>query len=494
MDAQTNQHAERILVVDDELYIREILSELLSSEGYVVHTVENGQVAFEQLCTQPYDLVITDIKMPVMGGMELLSKIHEHNIKVMIIMMTAHGTIETARDSIKKGAYDYILKPWKIDELIMTIQRALEKGRLERENIQLKEALGHYKISEAMSSTLSLNAILKMIVDFAKREVEADCVNLVLCNPEDETFTSEIVDADGSHIDASVLDGILDYPALLKELRNGGRVLLSKSELGRFLRTSEPAAARLYALISVPLALQGTINGMLNVFSFTEGRAFQEGQRKALYILASRAAQAIENAKLHQSLKQAFHETIEGLAYAIEAKDPYTLGHSRRVTHYCEQIARQMQLPEEEVEKLTWAAILHDIGKIGLRIEALNKKGPLTEEEWRVFKSHPSKGRTILEPIRFLKEIIPIVYHHHERYDGKGYPEGKKGDEIPISARILAVADSFDAMTSTRAYREALSKEAAVKELKVNAGTQFDPGVVEAFLKVLATTEANVPS
>lgn len=477
--------AERILVVDDEAYIREVLADLLISEGYTVRTVENGQAAFEELCRDTYDLVITDIKMPVMGGMELLGRIREHNIKVMTVMMTAHGTIETALDSMRKGAYDYILKPWKVDEMLLIVQRALEKGRLERENIQLKEALGHYRISEAISSTLSLEAILKMIVDFAKRELEADGVSLLLCDVEDGTMHPEIVDSDPARVDTSVLVEDLDYAAILEELRNGSRVLVSRKDIERFVKDGSAAASSLTSMVSVPLAVQGKINGMLNVFSFTKGMEFHEGQRKALYILASRAAHAIENAKLHQSLKQAFHQTIEGLAYAIEAKDPYTLGHSRRVTEYSEKIARKMGLPEEEVEKVTRAAILHDIGKIGLRIESLNKKGSLTEEEWEVFRSHPRKGRTILEPIRFLRELIPVVYHHHERYDGKGYPEGKKGEEIPLGARILAVADSYDAMTSTRAYRQALSKEEATRELEAHAGTQFDPAVVRAFLEVL---------
>jgi putative nucleotidyltransferase with HDIG domain len=474
-----------VLVVDDEPYIREILYDLLGSEGYAVNTVENGLQALEELRRQQYNLVITDLKMPVMGGVELLNKIKENNLKIMTIIMTAHATIETAIDTMKKGAYDYILKPFKIDEIIMVVQRALEKERLERENVQLKEALGHYRISEAMSSTLSLERVLEMIVEFAKKEVEANGVSLMLRGREDGGLCTEVVALDVGEMPAKDLDAMLDYAGILKELEQGNEVLFSKNDLANFVNREVPVAQRLQSLVSVPLAMRGKIDGMLNVYSFTEGVEFHEGQRKALYILASRAANAIENARLHEELKEIFRQTIEGFAFAIEAMDPYTLGHSRRVTQYSERIARQMGLSEKEVEKISHAATLHDIGKIGMRIESLNKKGNLTEEEKKMFRSHPKKGCTILEPISFLQTLIPIIYHHHERYDGLGYPDGKAGEEIPLEARILAVADSYDAMTSTRAYRGAMSREEAIQELKKNAGTQFDPGVVEAFMKVL---------
>ena len=479
---------QRILVVDDERHIREVLSDLLVSEGYAVHAVEHGRAALEELRREQYGLVITDLKMPVMGGVELLNQIKQQNIKVVTIIMTAHGTIETAIDTMKNGAYDYILKPFKIDEMVLLVQRALEKRRLERENIQLKEALGHFQISEAMSSTLSLERVLQMIVGYAQREVEANGVSLILCNRDNGDLRSELAVIDVPGIGTEDLDGMLDYDAILRELEYGRDVLLSRKDLITYLKNEIPAAKMLQSMVSVPLAMRGKITGMLNVFSFADGMEFHEGQRKALYILASRAANAIENARLHEELKEVFRQTIEGLAFTIEAKDPYTLGHSRRVTYYCEQIARKMGLPEKELEKISRSAILHDIGKIGLRMESLNKKGSLNDEEKEIFRSHPKKGCTILEPITFLRELIPIIYHHHERYDGLGYPEGKAGEDVPIGSRILAVADSYDAMTSTRAYREALSKEAAINELKANSGTQFDPAVVDAFLLILEDT------
>jgi putative nucleotidyltransferase with HDIG domain len=204
-----------------------------------------------------------------------------------------------------------------------------------------------------------------------------------------------------------------------------------------------------------------------------------------LSIFASRAASAIENAQLYQRLQQTLQETIQGLVTALEAKDRYTSGHTKRVTEYAIMTARGLDFNREDTEKIRRAALLHDIGKIGVHMEALNKVEKLSAKEYEAFKQHPRQSRLILEPIQFLRDIIPIVEAHHERWDGQGYPNGLKGEDIPLGARILAIADSFDAMTSDRPYRKALSRQMAVKELREKAGSQFDPDLVEVFIREL---------
>jgi putative nucleotidyltransferase with HDIG domain len=475
----------RILVVDDEPVIREVLSDLLTSQGYVVRAVENGALALEELMQNPYNLVLTDLKMPVMGGEELLAKLAENNIKKMVIVLTAFATVETAIQTMKKGAYDYVMKPFKIDEITLIVRRALEKERLERENIQLKEAQRLYQISEAMGSTLSLDRLLTIIIQSAKKESEADVVHLVLWDHEKGGWYSKICDADDPDVTPQEIDDLLDLETMGKAHASGTAILFPPTGPQPYVRGSLNAGRRLHSFVSVPLGIRGQVTGMLNVLSFNQRRIFLEGDRRTLYILASRAANAVDNARLHQELKSVFLQTIEGFAYALDAKDPYTHGHSRRVTRYSELIARGMGLDESEVEKLRNAAILHDIGKIGLRLEALNKPHPLSEEERRMFETHPQKGCKILAPIQFFEELTPIIFHHHEHYDGTGYPEGKGGEQIPLGARILAVADAYDAMTSDRPYRKAMSLEEAVQELRTHAGTQFDPRVVQAFVSIL---------
>ena len=481
----TVEERPEILVVDDEPIIRDVLTDLLTSQGYAVDTAENGSVALQKITERRYNLVLTDLKMPVMGGADMLAALAGRQLKVMVIIMTAFATVETAIQTMKNGAYDYIMKPFKIDELLLVVQRALDKERLERENIQLKEVQRLYQISEAMTSTLTLGSVLRIILETAKQEVEADAVSLVLWNEQEGRWQSEMANVEIPGMQEEDLEGVLDYETLRQSHASGRPVLLAPRDVERFTRRTIDSGRRLYSVVSVPLSFRGRISGMLNLFSFTAGRVFQEGQRKSMVILAGRAASAVENARLHEELKEVFLQTIEGFAFAIDAKDPYTLGHSRRVTQYSGWIADRLGLDEKEVQKIRHAAILHDIGKIGLRLESLNKPGRLSQEEIESFRAHPETGKRILAPIRFLSDLVPVLYHHHERYDGGGYPQGKAGEEIPLGARILAVADSYDAMTSDRPYRNAMTVEQAIREIKMHSGSQFDPGIVNAFIAVL---------
>lgn len=186
-----------------------------------------------------------------------------------------------------------------------------------------------------------------------------------------------------------------------------------------------------------------------------------------------------------KKLHDYFYRAMESLVRLLEAKDAYTRGHSGRVAKYTEKSALKMNFPQEEVESLRKIAKVHDIGKLGIPKSILNKKEKLTEEDWKTIQEHPGIGEKILRPVVFNEEMLAIVRGHHERYDGKGYPDGIKGDDITISSQIVSVADTYDAMTSTRAYRLSLSKEEAIEELKKNSGIQFNSRIIEAFLKVL---------
>ena len=184
-------------------------------------------------------------------------------------------------------------------------------------------------------------------------------------------------------------------------------------------------------------------------------------------------------------LERGYFEIVRMLAKILEERDPYTLGHSERVSELSVKIAKEMGLRGKILEILKNAGLLHDIGKIGVRDSVLLKKGPLTEEEWEEIKAHPKMGADILRSSGFLEELIPLIEEHHERWDGKGYPKGLKGEEIDLGARILAVADAFDALTSDRAYRKRFPPDEAIRILKEGAGVQWDPKVVDALIRVL---------
>ncbi|MCG2740698.1 MAG: response regulator [Syntrophaceae bacterium] len=196
-----------------------------------------------------------------------------------------------------------------------------------------------------------------------------------------------------------------------------------------------------------------------------------------------------EHAQLRENIEQNYLDTLEVLISVIEAKDFYTRGHSEGVSKYAFAIAKEMKLSSGETERIRAAGLLHDIGKIAIDKQILLKNGPLSGEERKVVQNHCECGVKILRPAAFLGEILPIVHQHHERFDGKGYPQGLKGDEIDPGARILAVADSFEAMTSARSYRSAMPFEEAVDEIRRLAGTQFDPEVMEAFLTAVKKIE-----
>ncbi|MFH0877200.1 MAG: HD domain-containing phosphohydrolase [Candidatus Omnitrophota bacterium] len=209
--------------------------------------------------------------------------------------------------------------------------------------------------------------------------------------------------------------------------------------------------------------------------------------QKQNLLLARRIEESTKNlSKLYEDLKETYMRTIKALAHAIDARDHYTFSHSDNVTLYAEMIAKQMNVDMSYIEDIKDACQLHDLGKIGVHDSVLSKPGMLSPEEFEEIKLHSQKGAQILEPLKFLERVIDIVRHHHERWDGKGYPDGIKEEQIPLGARVMAVADSYDAMVSARPYRKVgLSKQEAVEEVKKNSGVQFDPKVVEAFLKIV---------
>lgn len=195
--------------------------------------------------------------------------------------------------------------------------------------------------------------------------------------------------------------------------------------------------------------------------------------------------------QLYMDMRENYLNTVEALVQALEAKDTYTSGHSARVGKLAVAIAEGIEMSEDKIEFLKYAAVLHDVGKIGVSETILNKEDKLLDPEWEIIRSHPVMGQTIIKSIKFLFDIGQIVRHHHERYDGKGYPDGIKGEEIPLESRIIAVADTYDAITSDRSYRKGKTHEEAIEELKRVAGTQLDPELVEVFCKVVTCESAS---
>lgn len=497
-----------ILVVDDDPEIVDILTDLLELRGYGVGSAANGALALKELDRQDYDLMLTDINMPVMNGMELIRLVHEREKAPVIIVITAYASIQSAIDAIKHGVYDYITKPFKFEIVTNAVEKALERQYLQRENVNLKEMMALYQASESISSQFCLEEVVKVLFESAASFTKADFMALYL-------------DDDSSDNGAFVLS----QRKLFQPMQQSHRYLLNSlpKQLSKavaeehFTRYSskifqgqDPLLATLFAdtqgttqfssMMVFSLKARNRLVGVFILVSFQPGVTFSDKLRRSFYMLVSKAAACIENSYLYNNLQKHYIETVESFAQALEAKDSYTHGHSRQVSLYAGLIARQLDFSSAEIASLEQAAILHDIGKIGISDAILNSRGKLSQSELEEIRKHPLKGRNIVEPISSLAAIADVVYYHHEHWDGGGYPEGLTAHKIPLMSRIIGIADAFDAMTSKRPYRLPLSIKEALLELRKESGQQFDPDLVEIFIaqryevrKLLSDFQSNVP-
>ncbi|MBU1239648.1 HD-GYP domain-containing protein, partial [Myxococcota bacterium] len=345
--------------------------------------------------------------------------------------------------------------------------------------------------SETIASSRNVHEILSEILQASLDEMDADYIAL-------QTFEEfSIPDLFEERFKLESLRGAfsLNLPEMRAALASSGSIIAEGLEINKYITLTQAELVPV-SLMATTLRVSNITLGFLTALSFSKKTHFREGHRKFLSILGTKAASSLENFRLIDELKEAnrelteanqaiqenFRQTILGFARAIEQNDPYTRGHSDRVAQYSRMIAENLDLGDQFVEDITFAGQLHDIGKIGISPQKLNKAGKLNAPEIRMFRRHPEMGKRILEPIPFMRHLIPGVYCHHEKYDGTGYPQGLKEEEIPLMGRIIAVADTYDAMTSDRSYRKALSFDVALDELKRNSGTQFDPDMVVAFL------------
>jgi putative nucleotidyltransferase with HDIG domain len=347
------------------------------------------------------------------------------------------------------------------------------------------------ELAGLITSTLDTREIRKRAIEAATCLVHAETGSLLLIDKETGELFFEVALGEKGDILKEIRlargQGIAGWVA------EKGEPLIIRDAVSdpRFFGgADEKSAFTTKNMVCVPVKTRDKALGVLQAINKKEG-TFDDEDRAGLVALANQVAIAIENAGLFQELKETFYETSQALAETIEKRDPSTGGHTQRVMYYCMALGREMGLAESEVERLKLAAILHDIGKIGIRDSILLKNDRLDEAETEKMNEHAALGAGILRNVRKLLDIVPVVRGHHERFDGTGYPDKLKGEEIDPLARIIAVADAYDAMTNDRPYRRALSREAALDELKKGSGLQFDAEVVAHFVNVLPELVVN---
>ena len=362
--------------------------------------------------------------------------------------------------------------------------------KLEKIEEKAKRLVLLSKLGRILNSTLDHQEVRRRAMEAATQLMKAEVGSLLLIDEEKQQLYFEVALGDKEEavktITLGMGEGIAGWVA-----KNGRPLIVNTPEKDpRFYKgADERTEFKTRNIMCVPVKVKDRVIGVLEAINKKRGEKFDREDLFLFVSLADQVAIALDNARLYEELEEMFFQTAESLADAIEKRDPYTGGHTQRVTSYSLAIARHLQLKSSEKRFLKIAAVLHDVGKIGIEDQILRKPEPLSPEEYNTIKRHTSMGAEILEHIRQLRDIIPGVKYHHEQMNGKGYPDGLKGEEMPVIAKIVAVADTYDAMTTDRPYRKALSKEVAMGELRRCAGAQFDRQVVEAFVKAYESGE-----
>ena len=483
---------EKILIVDDQPAELEMMQEILDREGYETVAVGSGEEAL-QLAPQAFDLLLTDIVMPHMGGLELIQAFQEVSPETVPVLITGYASIETARAAIQHGAYDYIVKPFDRAELCTAVAKALERKKLADENIRLKELVGLYRVSQSMVRSEDQREVLKFILNSGISQTKSSGGAILLFDSLKRGMV--IAAAAGAwEVVARFANALLERGIRFWTGDMEEAILFTDVEQHPlFERVSHrypdrgflPPKAKGMEVLLLPIRSDNEILGLLNVFREGAPRLFSEGDLELLIILATQTGALIKSRQLFTELEDSSFRILCSIASWVDSRSLCTQGHMKKVAELSEQLAPRISLSEAEIEAIKQAALVHDIGMIGVSESILNMPGELTSQEWDIVKLHPVIGEEILSHLPFLSEARNIVKHHHERLDGSGYPDGLSGRQITSAVQVVSICDAYDALTSPRPWRPAFSKEEAVATLQGEKGAKFDPDIIDTFVDMV---------
>ncbi|MGD9503625.1 MAG: HD domain-containing phosphohydrolase [Syntrophobacteraceae bacterium] len=497
----------KILIVEDDVVLSRLLNEYLLRLGHErVQACLTGEEACVAIEKGYFDCAFVDLRLPDADGLQMLDAIKRRDPSIPVVMMSGYPTMEYAIQAMRKGASDFLTKPFTLQDLALALERVTKERVLLLENLSLqlecraqkqlekanrelerkaREQASLFAISRRLDEIRSSEELFPCIVEIASELSKSPDVGLFISPPEQRTLLP--VSCHGLVGRQDLTTFFERQSERLKGLLDTGsnHVCLAGDNL--FGGSFEGGEAKNFCCW--PLRIRGEFFGFLMI---SQARCIAQSgssDEKLVDFLMKKASLAIENMALYESLISNFYGILKSLVNAIEAKDPYTRKHSDRVTCYAIDIARVIDCSTSQMEALRTVGYLHDIGKIGIADNILHKPGPLTAEEYELIRRHPAIGDSIVADLGFADSERAIIKHHHESWDGSGYPDGLAGEDIPILARIVTVADAYDAMTSRRAYREAMSLDAAIHEIRSYRGRQFDPVVADAFIESLQDME-----
>ncbi|MCX6353472.1 MAG: diguanylate cyclase [Candidatus Aureabacteria bacterium] len=514
-----------ILIVDDDPAMLETLRDILSEESYRITCVRNATRAEEEIKRKFYNLALIDLNLPDGRGLELLRLIKIASSESVVIIFTGYASLESAVSALNEGAFAYLQKPLNMGEVKISLQRALDMQRLSFDNKKMLNRLEELSLKDARTGLYNYRYLMERLTSEVKRARRYVFPLSVLMLDLD--YFKSINDVYGHQYGDRILKELADYlqdfvragdivaryggeefVILLPDTNKRGAVIFCARLLaGMGSHTFDPRGKKIKLKISVGIAnfpedgvTTGTGPGILDMADRALFRAKESGGNRLStceYVRQGVKDDAqkgemkdIEEvrkklAKMARRANQSLLETIYALAKTIEAKDQYPGTHSEDMVFIVTEIGKRMKLTQDEIDNLKHAAILHDLGKVGIPDNILHKGGKLTVKEYELLKKHPQIGAEIIGPLHILEEVIPIILYHHERFDGLGYSAGLKGKEIPLGARITAIADVYEALVSSRPYRNAYSNEEALGIVEGGAGTQFDPEIVKLFLEIM---------
>ncbi|MBN2369470.1 MAG: response regulator [Vicinamibacteria bacterium] len=479
-----------VLVVDDDASFVRLLTELLREMGYEVISSQDGMAALELVRDSgPLAAAIVDLVMPGMSGTALAGRLKSVDADLPVLILTGHADFQSAVEGIHRGVFDYLRKDTlDYETLQQSLRQAVERSRLSRDNRMLVGRLSGsnallealFAISAELSRDPDAERILARLVVSAKDLCRAEAARALLFKSTHRGgWIVETAVGDGAKILVGArLDPGQGVAALAAEEFETIRLENPQSH-PRYLERCDQMPSVDPGFICSPLR-QGLIFGALTIAGSEQG-TFSDETRTLVGRLAAHGAIAADNAVRQSRAINFFTHTCDILVGLLDSLDVMYSGHSRRVAVFSDMISRRMGLDDATRRNVHFAALLHDIGKMRLGPAILNVEGQFSDDQRRIMKDHPAFGVEVLRPIVLWEDILPMIHCHHERWDGGGYPQGMAQDEIPLGARIVAVAEVFEAITRLAPHLPGLSTDQALDELARNAGSQFDPLIVRLF-------------